>query len=419
MENKRVPKVRFAEFSGEWMTRSLSELVDRVKSYSLSRSVEVNNFTGYKYIHYGDIHTKVATVIDEGSVLPNIEAGDYDFLLNGDLVLADASEDYQGIATPSVVTINTPYKLIAGLHTIALRPKTTYSLFLYYMFFAEHFRRYGYKVGTGMKVFGISVTNILRYEVGMPCQQEQTKIGNFFKQLDEAITLQQQELDSLKQTKQGFLQKLFPKEGESLPEVRFPDFSGEWEKNELGELMSVGSVKRIHQADWTSNGIRFFRARDIVAKFKGEEIKEFLYISEERYNKYAEASGKVLVGDLLVTGVGTIGVPMLIENNDPIYFKDGNIIWFKNKNNLDGYFLYYSFVNNEIQKFVHDVAGTGTVGTYTIENGKRTPILFPSKQEQTKIGNFFKQLDDTIALHEKELETLKETKKAFLQKMFV
>ena len=84
--------------------------------------------------------------------------------------------------------------------------------------------------------------------------------------------------------------------------------------------MNVTSVKRIHQSDWTNEGVRFLRARDIVAFNKGERIEEPLFISKEKYNEYSELSGKVKIGDLLVTGVGTIGVPYLIEDEDPLYF---------------------------------------------------------------------------------------------------
>jgi len=248
---------------------------------------------------------------------------------------------------------------------------------------------------------------------------EQVKIGAFFKNLDRTITLHQQELDRLKQTKQGFLQKMFPKKGESVPEIRFPGFTADWEQRKLGEMMKVTSVKRIHQSDWTEEGVRFLRARDIVSLSKGERVTDVLYISKEKYDEYSQISGKVMVGDLLVTGVGSIGVPMLIKSEEPLYFKDGNIIWFKNEKQIEGNFFYYSFIGKSIQKYIYDVAGIGTVGTYTINSGRKTPIQIPSYKEQEEIGNFFNQLDNLITLHQRELETLNQTKKAFLQKMFI
>ena len=205
---------------------------------------------------------------------------------------------------------------------------------------------------------------------------------------------------------------------QQIPAIRFNGFTDAWEQRKLGDLMTITSVKRIHQSDWTSSGVRFLRARDIVSAAKYEEPTDYLYISKEKYNEYSLISGKVTIGDLLVTGVGSIGVPLLITNGEPVYFKDGNVIWFKNNNVIDGNFFYYSFIHHKIQKFIKDVAGIGTVGTYTIDSGKKTPISLPIKKEQEKIGNLFKQFDDTIALHQRQLDNYKQLKKSMIQKIF-
>ena len=167
-------------------------------------------------------------------------------------------------------------------------------------------------------------------------------------------------------------------------------------------MMNVTSVKRIHQSDWTDSGVRFLRARDIVAAANNEEPDDYLYISKEKYEEYSTLSGKVGVSDLLVTGVGTIGVPYLVRNLEPLYFKDGNIIWFQNSDKIDGKFLFYSFSAEQIQGFINESAGIGTVGTYTIESGKKTPISLPNQIEQAKVGEFFQQLDNLITLHQRQ-----------------
>ena len=193
--------------------------------------------------------------------------------------------------------------------------------------------------------------------------------------------------------------------GRLVPKKRFLEFQNtdDWEQRKLGEIMEITSVKRIHQADWTTSGIRFIRARDIVSEFKNENPADYLYISEKKYNKYSAVSGKVKKGDLLVTGVGTIGVPMLINSEVPLYFKDGNVIWFKNENQINGAFFYYAFTSEFIQRFIKLSAGIGTVGTYTIESGKKTPIMLPKENiEQVKVGEFFLKLDYLITLHQRE-----------------
>jgi type I restriction enzyme, S subunit len=196
--------------------------------------------------------------------------------------------------------------------------------------------------------------------------------------------------------------------------------SNVWEQRKLGEIMNVTSVKRVHQSDWKDNGVRFLRARDIVAYSKGEEASEPLFISYQKYIEYSAISGNVNQGDLLVTGVGSIGVPMLINSDKPLYFKDGNIIWFQNNNKIDGRFFLYSFKGRAIQKFIAESAGKGTVGTYTIDSGKKTPISLPeSFKEQVEIGAMFELTDKNIVLHQRKLDALKKLKKALLQKMFI
>lgn len=189
------------------------------------------------------------------------------------------------------------------------------------------------------------------------------------------------------------------------PQYKCINYTPAWEQRKLGELMDVASVRRVHQEDWTDEGVRFLRARDLVAFAKNESIEDPLFISSEMYKEYSAQSGKVSVGDLLVTGVGTIGVPWLVTSDNPVYFKDGNIIWFKNRHSIDGGFFYHSFTASAIQNCINEAAGIGTVGTYTIETGKKTPIWLPSRQEQREIAAMMTHLDTLITLHQRKRES--------------
>ena len=271
--------------------------------------------------------------------------------------------------------------------------------------------------GTGSKRF--HVNSFFDMSILAPCLQEQQAIGKTFTNLNHLIILHQRKCDRLQALKKAMLEKMFPKAGSDVPEIRFAGFTDAWEQRKLGDMMNVTSVKRIHQSDWTDSGVRFLRARDIVAAAKNEEPDDYLYISKEKYEEYSALSGKVGVSDLLVTGVGTIGVPYLVRNLEPLYFKDGNIIWFQNSDKIDGKFLFYSFSAEQIQGFINESAGIGTVGTYTIESGKKTPISLPNQIEQAKVGDFFQQLDNLITLHQRKLQKLQECKTALLEKMFV
>lgn len=404
MGSKRVPEVRFRGFSEVWDNLTLDSMVKRVKSYSLSRDVETSKNTGFQYIHYGDIHKKIANIIDIKSNLPNIQPGNYELLKTGDLILADASEDYQGIATPAIVYEDLPYKLVAGLHTIALRPesKRVDSLFLYYLINSHVFRKHGYRVGSGMKVFGISATNILKFEYVYPTIVEQTQIGNFFKHLDETIAFQQQELDTLKQTKQGFLQKMFPKEGESIPEIRFPEFGGEWECYKLGEIVEVTMGHSPKGENYTKN------PHDNILVQGNADIKNGWVVPRLWTTQITKVANK---GDIILSvraPVGDVGK----THYDVVIGRGVAAI----KGNE---FIYQLLLKMKVDDFWKKFSTGSTFESINSTDIKEATIRVPNELEQTKIGNFLKQLDETIALHEQELDILKETKKAFLQKMFV
>ncbi|HHD0286284.1 restriction endonuclease subunit S [Enterococcus faecalis] len=409
MSNDIQPEIRFPGFTDEW---EQVKLKDVATVFDGTHQTPKYTESGVKFVSVENIKTL------ETEKYISQEAYDSEYSKKqaekGDVLMTRIGD----IGTAKVIETDEP---LAYYVTLALlKPNEIDSSFLAWLISSPEVQRNIWKrtlhIAFPKK---INLGEINQIEMNVPSLEEQTKIGTFFKQIDNTITLHQRKLDLLKETKKGFLQKMFPKNGAKVPEIRFPGFTEDWEQRKLGDMMDVTSVKRIHQSDWTNSGIRFLRARDIVSAAKNEEPSDYLYISEEKYNEYSKISGKVSQGDLLVTGVGSIGVPLLITDDNPIYFKDGNIIWFKNEHKIDGNFFYYSFINNKIQKYIRDVAGIGTVGTYTIDSGKKTPISLPTYDEQIKIGSFFKQFDHTIMLHQHELDLLKETKKGFLQKMFV
>ena len=367
-----APAIRFKGFSDAWEQRKLGELVD------------VCSGRDYKHLSEGTI--------------PVYGTGGYMLSVNDAL-----SYDRDAIGIGRKGTIDRPYILKAPFWTVDTlfyaipREKVD----LNYAF--DIFQNIDWKKkdeSTGVP--SLSKTAINDIDVLAPKHDEQQIIGQFFAAIDNLITLHQRKFEKLTNVKKSMLEKMFPQNGSSYPEIRFKGFTDPWEQRKLGDMMNVTSVKRIHQSDWTDSGVRFLRARDIVAAAKNEEPDDYLYISKEKYEEYSALSGKVGVSDLLVTGVGTIGVPYLVRNLEPLYFKDGNIIWFQNSDKIDGKFLFYSFSAEQIQGFINESAGIGTVGTYTIESWKKTPISLPNQIEQAKVGEFFQQLDNLITLHQRQ-----------------
>ncbi|MBF2672285.1 restriction endonuclease subunit S [Listeria seeligeri] len=400
---KNAPKRRFEEFSNAnaWEQRELGEVVQITMGQSPNGTNYTENPNDYILVQ-GNADMK------NGQVVPRIWTKQITKTAAiGDIILS--------VRAPVGDVGKTNYNVVLGRGVAGIKGDE----FIYQVLFKMRLENYWAKYSTGSTFESINSNDLKEAKMFVPKELEKKEIGIFFKQLDNTIALHQRKLEKIKALKTAYLSEMFPAEGESKPKRRFAGFTDDWEQRKLGDLMNITSVKRIHKSDWTDKGVRFLRARDIVSASKGKNPSEYLYISKKLYDEHSKISGKVGVGDLLVTGVGSIGIPMLIKHEEPLYFKDGNIIWFQNKKNIDGGFFYYSFISYSIQKFIRDSAGIGTVGTYTIDSGGKTPIYLPNKKEQQKIGTFFQQLDDTIALHQRKLQKLQNIKKAYLNEMFI
>ncbi len=201
------------------------------------------------------------------------------------------------------------------------------------------------------------------------------------------------------------------------PEIRFKRFSGEWKQHNLGELIDIRSAARVHKEQWTETGVPFFRTSDVVSIYKGQENAK-AFISYDVYKELTGKIGKVSSGDLLVTGGGSIGIPFLVPNDNPLYFKDADLLWFKNDQKFDDYFLYTFLFSETFKKYIKSISHIGTIAHYTIEQAKSTPINNCERAEQTAIGNTFQKLDSLIKQHQQKHDKLSNIKKAMLEKMF-
>jgi len=206
--------------------------------------------------------------------------------------------------------------------------------------------------------------------------------------------------------------------GNKVPAIRFKGFSGEWASSELGKLLDITSAARVHKNEWTDAGVPFFRTSDVVSIYKGQENKK-AYISLKLYKELSAKSGSVKKDDLLITGGGSIGIPYLITTSDPIYFKDADLLWLKNSTGTNGYLLFTFFSSPPFRKYINSITHIGTISHYTIEQAKITPIhVSEESEEQTKIGNYFQQLDTLITHHQQKHDKLLNLKKSLLEKMF-
>jgi len=380
--SKRVPEVRFKGFSGEWDECKIVDVLN------------INSGRDYKHLKKGDI--------------PVYGTGGYMHSVNDKL----SDDDAIGIGRKG--TINKPQLLLAPFWTVDTLFYMTVKgkndlYFLYSLANKIDWKKYDESTG----VPSLSKNSIYKISINVPLLREQTRIGNFFKQLDETIAIQQQELDTLKQTKQGFLQKIFPKEGKSMPEIRFPEFYEKWEKYQLGDLSKIrrgASPRPIQDPKWfdDESDVGWLRISDVT------EQNGLIHFVEQHISKEGQRKTLVLNEPHLILSIAaTVGKPVINYIKTGIH--DGFIVFMEPNFNIEFMFHWLEMFRPQWQKY----GQPGSQVNLNSELVREQQISLPSIDEQTKIGNFFKQLDETIALYEQELNVLKQTQKAFLQKMFV
>nr|WP_306800149.1 restriction endonuclease subunit S [Bacillus subtilis] len=208
---------------------------------------------------------------------------------------------------------------------------------------------------------------------------------------------------------------MFPKEGESVPEVRFPGFTGEWMERELKEI-SILITKGTTPADKSWEGTIKYIKTDSINLINGN-IENTSRISKEEHEGNLKRS-KLEVNDILFSIVGTLGRVGIVKEKD-LPANTNQQICIIRLSEGDINFIFTALKTHSIEKFIKSDATIGAQPSISLWQMEALKVPYPQFEEQTQIGNFFKQLDDTITLHQRELDALKETKKAFLQKMFV
>jgi len=276
--------------------------------------------------------------------------------------------------------------------------------FLQLVFKSHYFSDFLDRITAGSTIVHLYQKDIVDFDFPIPDVDTQLQIVKSISAIDDSIEVQQFRAAKYEAIKKATVNLLLePKD--------------EWRIVPLGEICEVCSTRRVHESDWTDLGVPFYRARELVALNEGRSITP-LHISENLYKELIASSGAIRPGDLLVTGVGSIGVPYLVKRDDKFYFKDGNIIWFKNRGEiLPDYFL-HAFRSDHIQKQIIEMACVGTVGSYTITNGKRTLIALPPLDEQKRIVAILDSIDGTISGLKSQLAKAQDIKQGMMSYFF-
>lgn len=401
--NNNTPSIRFSGFGGDWVEKKLGDIANFSKGSGYSKS-DLRS-SGHPIILYGRLYTKYQTVISEVDTFVN-ESKNSVKSQGNEVVVPASGETAEDIARASAVKQK---GIILGgdLNVVGLSDAYN-SVFTALKISNGQSKSALSKKAQGKSVVHIRNSDLQSLLLNFPNLEEQTTIGNFFQHIDETIALSRSKHKKTKTLKKSFLNKMFPQAGKSQPEIRLQGFSGDWVDKQLGDLSTVQMCKRIFKHETKENGqIPFYK----IGTFGGVAdayIETALYEDYKKKYPYPQAS------DILISASGTIG-RLIIYSGENAYYQDSNIIWL----NIDKLQLVNSFLFCFYQTVKWNKIEGSTIKRLYNSDILSTSIKIPKIEEQAAIGQFFKQLDNTITLQAKQLKALENLKKALLAKMFV
>ena len=393
---KKVPELRFKGFTDDWEQRKLGDEVRIVMGQS-------PNSENYTYDPNDYILVQGNADMKNGRVLPRVWTTQ---------VTKQAEKDdlILSVRAPVGDIGKTAYDVVIGRGVAAIKGNEFIFQNLGKMKSDGYWTRYS----TGSTFESINSTDIKEAIISVPAIEEQDKIGSFFQQLDETIALHQRKLDLLKEQKKGYLQKMFPKNGAKVPELRFAGFADDWEERKLGEFSDVRDGTHA-SPKYVSQGHPMVTSKNLT--HSGLDMTDVSFLTDEDFNEINKRS-KVSIGDILFGMIGTIGNPVIVDRDD-FAIKNVALIKEKTSNPITNKWLLQYLKSPSFNRFIQKENAGGTQKFIALGLIRDMKLRVPEFDEQQKIGAFFKKIDDTIALHQRKLDLLKEQKKGFLQKMFV
>ena len=408
---KKVPELRFKGFTDDWEERKLKDIAQFNPKTVLPDEFE-----------YVDLESVVGTEM----ISHRTESKD------------QAPSRAQRLAQKGDVFYQTvrPYQMNNYLYDLPydnyvfstgyaqMRPNID-SYFLLNSVQNKQFVQHVLDRSTGTSYPAINSSDLSNIEIHVPSKlSEQQKIGAFFQSIDDTIALHQRKLDLLKEQKKGYLQKMFPKNGAKVPELRFAGFADDWEERKLKDISEIidGDRGKNYPSgdDFKNNGHTLFLSATNVTK-QGFVFKKNQYITNLKSESLG--NGKVKLNDIILTSRGSIGHigfydEKINEKIPQARINSGMLILRTDKFNSPNFIA--QFLKSPLGiKQIKLISFGSAQPQLTKKDIKKFKIALPKIEEQQKIGSLLKQIDNTIALHQRKLDLLKEQKKGFLQKMFV
>lgn len=417
-ENKKlVPKRRFKEFQNTdaWEQLEFSELLDEedgIRRGPFGSALKKEFFvTSSDYVVYEQqnaiydrYNTRYNISKEKFEELHRFTLQPNDFILSGAGTIGRISKVPEGIRQG---VFN------QALIRIKINDEVTDSnFFLQWMRSDDMQKKLTYANPASAMVNLVPMQEVKKWSVIVPDKDEQSKLGDFFNRIDQTIAFQQRKLEKMKLMKSAYLSEMFPAEGERKPKRRFPGFTDAWEQRELGKVADIigGGTPSTSVKEFWDGNIDWYSPVEI-----GDKV--FVNGSQKKITDlgFQKSSAQMLpAGTVLFTSRAGIGSTAILETEACTNQGFQSIV---PKENLDTYFIYSR--SHELKRY-GEITGAGS--TFIEVSGKqmaKMPILIPDIEEQREIGNFFQNLDQTIAFQQQKLEKLQNIKKAYLNEMFI
>lgn len=406
------PDIRFNGFDEEWVEKNLGKICTFSKGHGYSK----NDLTseGTPVYLYGQMYTNYKTILLQSDKFVRPQSGSV-YSTGKEVILPASGETPEDIARATAVLAKGI--ILGGDINIVYPPKELKQEFLALSISYENNKSKLAEQAQGATISHLHGSDIAKLSIAYPSSAEQSKIGNLFSQIDSLISSTQKEHDKLVSLKKCMLQKMFPKKGCLVPEIRFKGFTGDWEEKKISDLATIfiGLVTTMTKY-YSNQGTLLIRNSDIKDNYFSFSDNP-IYLNQEFADQ--NSSRKHKIGDVITVHTGDVGTSAVITEKEDGTIGFATIVTRPKTNLLDSMFLSI-FLNSDAHKIWAVSVSTGDGRTnYNLGDYTQLLLKIPSLPEQQKIGSYFQNLDNLISKQSAELEKLKNVKKTLLSKMFV
>ena len=405
-EQRKVPKLRFPEFTDDWEQCKVSEIAETTFGGGTPKTSNDSFWIGnIPWIQSSDLTENILF-----DVVPKKH-------ISQEAIDKSATKLVPKNSVAIVTRVGVgklafmPFSYATSQDFLSLSKLKTEPQFTVYVLYKKLQSELNAVQGTSIK--GITKDELLTKVLMIPCYEEQDKIGRYLHFIDNLITLHQRKYEVLKKLKKGLLQKMFPKDGTNIPEIRFPEFSDAWEQCKVSEIAETtfggGTPKTSNDSFWIGN-IPWIQSSDLTENILFDVVPK-KHISQEAIDK----SATKLVPKNSVAIVTRVGVGKLAFM--PFSYATSQDFLSLSKLKTEPQFTVY-VLYKKLQSELNAVQGTSIKGI-TKDELLTKVLMIPCYEEQDKIGRYLHFIDNLITLHQRKLEVLKKLKKGLLQQMFV